>query len=173
AARAGAAKAANLKQSAHAARTYLNPSVTSLNQPQFDGTGQERLDDLSAPEVETPMGQLLVAEAYAEQQVQLQQMGDVLAGAIADLDPPAQHLLRLYYQQSLTQKDIAEQLHIKQYQVSRQLSRARQQLLLRVAHWSQETLHISIDSTVLASVNTVIHEWLEHHYPLETPEVSK
>ena len=70
----------------------------------------------------------------------------------------------LLAQKNLTQSEIASQLQIKQYQVSRQLSRVRQQLLRSVAQWSQESLHISIDSAVLANVSAVIHEWLQSHY---------
>lgn len=151
----------SLKRSTQAARLQLNPKITSLNQPQYDD-GKELLDDLSAND--TPMEQMIAAEAYDEQRQKMQAIGSVLSEAITQLDPSMQTLLRLYYEQDLTQKDIANQLQIKQYQVSRKLSRVRQQLLNRVAKWSQETLHISIDSAVLANVSEVIHEWLQRHY---------
>ncbi|NEP62516.1 MAG: sigma-70 family RNA polymerase sigma factor, partial [Symploca sp. SIO2G7] len=80
------------------------------------------------------------------------------------LDIPSQRLLQLYYQEAFTQTDIARQLSIQQYQVSRKLSRIRQQLLLRVASWSKECLHTPTDPNVLASVSEVIHEWLQRYY---------
>lgn len=159
--------AESLKRSVQAARSHLTPDITSLNQPQYDD-GKERIDDLAA--AETPLAQMLAAEAYAEQQQKVQAIEQVLGEAIAQLAPSTQMLLCLYYQQQLTQKEIASQLQIQQYQVSRQLSRARQQLLLSVAKWSQETLHISIESAVLASMSAVIHEWLQRHYASETTE---
>ncbi len=158
-----------LAQSVKAARAYLNPVVTSLNQPRDEATGREYLDDLSPTTDETPMEQLLTTEAYAERQQYVQQLETVLANAIARLEAPSQRLLALYYQQTLTQKDIANQLDIKQYQVSRKLSRIRQQLLLEIAQWSQASLHISIDSAVLASISELIHEWLQHRYKPQQP----
>lgn len=155
---------ATLRQSVQAARAYLTPAVLSLNQIQYDDSGKEWLDTLSGAESETPMAQLLAIETYTEQQRMMQQIGMVLDDAISALDPASQTLLQLYYRKALTQKDIALQLQLKQYQVSRKLSRVRQQLLLQVANWSQETLHISLDSTVIAQVSEVIHEWLQNHY---------
>ncbi|MEL7223399.1 MAG: sigma-70 family RNA polymerase sigma factor [Cyanobacteria bacterium J06576_12] len=151
----------SLRRAVKAARSQLNPHVTSLNQPQY-GDSRELMDDLIA--AETPMAEMMAAEAYEEQQKKKQAIGRVLIDAIGQLDPSMQTLLRLYYQQNLTQKEIASQLQIKQYQVSRQLSRVRQQLLRSVAQWSQETLHISMDSSVLSNVSAVIHEWLQSHY---------
>ncbi|MEL7068634.1 MAG: sigma-70 family RNA polymerase sigma factor [Cyanobacteria bacterium J06581_3] len=151
----------SLKRSIRVVRSLLNPKVSSLNQPKYDD-GKELMEDLSADN--TPMAEMLAAEAYDEQQQKMQAISLVLVDAIAQLDPSAQALLSLYYKQNLTQKDIASQLQIKQYQVSRKLSRARQQLLSSVTKWSQETLHISIDSAVLANVSEVIHEWLQRHY---------
>lgn len=151
----------SLERSVKAVRSQLNPHVTSLNQPQY-GDGKELMDDLTA--AETPMSAMIAAEAYQEQQQKMRAIGVVLVDAIAELDPSLQTLLLLYYQQNLTQKEIASELQIKQYQVSRQLSRIRQQLLRNVAKWCQETLHTSIDSAVLANVSEVIHEWLQSHY---------
>ncbi len=147
-----------LQQSADAVRAYLTPTITSLTQK------EEASEPLSAAISDTPMDLLVAAEAYAQQQHQQQQLAQVLIAAIARLDPGSQQLLQLYYQQALTQKDIAEKLQIQQYQVSRQLAKLRKILLLSVSKWSQETLHISPDSTVLANASDAIHEWLEHHY---------
>jgi RNA polymerase sigma factor (sigma-70 family) len=156
---------ANLNQSIQAVRAYLFPAVTSLNDTPFDQGSKTPIDDLSSDE--TPMDWLLVAESYAEQQQRVQQIQVVLMAAISTLAPVDQTLLRLYYREALTQTEIAHQLQIKQYQVSRKLGRIRQQLLTAVACWSQERLHISLDSTVLASMSDVIHEWLQQRYQSE------
>ena len=161
-----------LTQSTKAARAYLAPTVVSLNQSQ-DEDGYEPLDALCLHTDATPIERLLTAEAYSERQQSWQQLANVLEEAILALDPPSQTLLTLYYQQTWTQQDIAEQLNLKQYQVSRKLNRIRQVLLLRMAQWSQETLHIDMGSTVLASVNEAIHEWLQQHYRPERSEVSE
>lgn len=154
------------------ARSYLNPIITSLNQPQYDDQpGEEHLDTLAS--TSTPMVELVTSEDYAQQQLQLQQINQVLKTAILGLDAPSHTLLSFYYQKTLTQTEIAYRLDIKQYQVSRRLRRIRQQLLLKVAIWGQETLHISPESAILANVSEVIHEWLQYHYSPEPPEVSE
>jgi RNA polymerase sigma factor (sigma-70 family) len=145
-----------------AARTHLTPAFTSLDQPQFDPDSKTPLDGLSSDD--TPMDLLLAAEAYAEQQQRIQQIEAVLKDAIAQLTPADQTLLRLYYQEHCTQTAIAQELQIQQYQVSRQLSRVRQRLLGTVACWSQEAMHISVNSAVLKSMSDVIHEWLQRYY---------
>ncbi len=151
------------------AREHLTPTVTSLNQPQFDSKGSKAwLDDVS--DDSTPMEQLLTQEDYIEQQQHAQHIQDVLRSAIATLPPADQTLLQLYYREALTQMAIAQELQIKQYQVSRQLSRVRRTLLMTLAQWSQETLHISINSAVLASMSDTIHEWLQQHYQSKTAQ---
>lgn len=160
-----------LVQLASTARAYLTPSVISLNQPQYDDSGEEQLDTL--PTDTSPMEQLLADEAYSEQQQRVQQIGAILEDEVVNLDGPSQTLLTLYYQQTLTQSEIANQLNIRQYQVSRKLGRIRQQLLFSVINWSQQTLHIPPEAAVLANVSEVIHEWLQRHYSPEPSEVSE
>lgn len=144
------------------ARAYLTPIVTSLNQPQYDDSSEEQVDTL--PSDDNPMVHLLAEEDYAQQQNYAKQIGIALENALLDLETPNQELLSLYYQKGYTQAEIAEQLQIKQYQVSRKLHRIRRRLLLSVVTWSQETLHIPPESTILANVSEVIHEWLQRHY---------
>ncbi|MEL7507594.1 MAG: sigma-70 family RNA polymerase sigma factor [Cyanobacteria bacterium J06554_1] len=164
--------AMELSKLASIVRNYLNPTVVSLNQPQYDDhSGEEPINTLTSDS--TPMTELLAFENDGQQQQWTQQINQVLRSAIADLDAPSQNLLVLYYQKKLTQTDIAHQLHNQQYQVSRKLRRIRQQLLLKVAIWGKETLHIPPESAILGSVSEVIHEWLHCHYSLEPPEVSE
>ncbi|MEO0867574.1 MAG: sigma-70 family RNA polymerase sigma factor [Cyanobacteria bacterium J06642_11] len=158
-----------LIQLANLVRTYLNPVITSLNQPQYEDSIEEQLNTLIGEE-EPPMVQLLNAEAYAKQQQQLQQIGGFLDNALTALSPEHQRLLVLYYQQKLTQNTIAQQLNIRQYQVSRQLNRIRRQLLLDVINWATMTLHTPSDCDVLENVSEVIHEWLQGHYSSAPPE---
>lgn len=160
-----------LQQIAEAARAHLVPKVTSLNDPQFDQGAHEQIENLSGDDL--PMNRLLAEEAFAEQQRRIGQLDAVLGNAIAALPPADQTLLRLYYREALTQTAIAQQLNIQQYQVSRRLSRVRQQLLLDVAQWSQKTVHIALDSAVLASMSDAIHEWLQRHYQKTASEGSR
>ena len=160
-----------LIQLATITRSYLNPIITSLNQPQYDDSLEEQLDTLTTDE--TPMAELLAAEAYGVQQQRVQQIGAVLKQALTALPEDQQTLLILYYQKHCTQTAIAQQLSIQQYQVSRQLSRIRRQLLLEVITWGQTALHTSPECNVLENVSEVIHEWLQSHYAPEPPEDSE
>ncbi|NJO53383.1 MAG: hypothetical protein HC840_32720 [Leptolyngbyaceae cyanobacterium RM2_2_4] len=73
-------------------------------------------------------------------------------------------LLALYYGQQLTQQQIAQQLEIKQYTVSRRLSSTKEILLKAIAQWSQETLHISLTSPAVQQMSLVLEEWLQVQY---------
>lgn len=151
-----------LKAAAQALRRLLHPTVGSLNVPKFE-EGGEWQDDLPAAG-DTPWGQLIHQEEVQERQRQRALVGERLRGAIAALPEADQQLLRLYYDRRSTQQQIAEQLQIKQYTVSRRLSRVREALLLDLAHWSQETLHISITSPVLKQMGLVLEEWLQQTF---------
>lgn len=147
---------------AKAARSYLYPSQVSINQPAPGRESGELLDGLIGEE--SLLSQIIVQEEEQARQTQQTQIGSVLVAALAKLDPQAQSLLQLYYGQKLTQQQMAEQLEIKQYTVSRRLTRVRGSLLMTLAQWSQETLHISLSSEVLNHTSAVLDEWLENHY---------
>jgi signal transduction protein with GAF and PtsI domain len=113
-------------------------------------------------------------ETTAERQTQQQQMVAALNEAISKLDQPAQKLLMLYYRDGATQQNIAAQLEIPQYTVSRKLSRARETLLKAILAWGQNTLHIAPTSDVINSISALLEEWLESFYarsdrPTESP----
>jgi hypothetical protein len=65
---------------------------------------------------------------------------------------------------------------MKQYTISRRLTKARETLLLALAQWSRDTLHITLTSDVLKDTSTVLEEWLQTHYSpsdsLSRPEQS-
>jgi len=92
---------------------------------------------------------------------------------LGKLPPQSQKLLQLYYQQGLTQQQIAKQQQIQQYQVSRQLAKTRESLLLAIAKWSQETMHISPTSNVVKYISAVLEEWLQNYFGNLEPQTSK
>ncbi|WP_448285742.1 sigma-70 family RNA polymerase sigma factor [Phormidesmis priestleyi] len=142
-------------------RDYLYPSVTSLNLPKSEDRTGERQDDLSDPMHESLLTDLIAQEEENDRHTQQGQIHAVLLKSLGDLDAQVQDLLRLYYQNGLTQQQIAQQLGIPQYTVSRRLSKARETLLLSLTRWSQETLHISPTSNVIKHISTVLEEWLQ------------
>ena len=153
---------------AKAARSYLYPPLTSINIQKPGQDSGEWLDNLPQLQGETPLTNLISLEEEQTRQSQQQQIATVLAAAIAKLDPEIQQLLQLYYAQSLTQQDIAQQLSMKQYTVSRRLSKSRELLLQALAQWSQQTLHISLTSDVLKNISAVLDELLSSYYSQHT-----
>lgn len=147
---------------AKAVRSYLYPSLTSINTPK-PGQSGELLDDLPDPQ-ESLLTEIIAQEEEQDRHVQQTQVNTILVEAVAKLEPQAQRLLQLYYGQGLRQQQIANQLDLKQYIVSRQLTRSRESLLLALARWSQETMHISLTSDLLKNISAVLEEWLQRHY---------
>ncbi|GAB1543499.1 sigma-70 family RNA polymerase sigma factor [Scytonema sp. NUACC21] len=145
-------------------RKYLYPSVKSLNAPKPGYEEGELQDELVDSFREPMLAELIQHEEQATRLEQKNQINDVLEGAIAKLDSTAQQLLKLYYQQGLTQQQIAKELAVQQYTVSRKLSKIRESLLLTLTRWSQETLHNSVTSDVVKYISTILEEWLQAHY---------
>ncbi|MBF2067556.1 MAG: sigma-70 family RNA polymerase sigma factor [Calothrix sp. C42_A2020_038] len=144
-------------------RKYLYPSVKSLNSPK-PGYEEGELQDELVDNNSSLLTELIQQEEQAIRLDQKNQINNVLKAAIEKLDTSAQKLLQLYYQQGLTQQQIAKELAIQQYTVSRKLSKVRESLLLTLTRWSQETLHISVTSDVVKYISTVLEEWLQTHY---------
>jgi RNA polymerase sigma factor (sigma-70 family) len=151
-------------------RAYLNPAVTSLNLPKAEVGMGELQDDLSDQEERSPLVALITQEELQERQSQRSQVHRVLTTALQNLPPEVQTLLELYSRQGMTQQEIAAQLGIKQYTVSRRLSSAREKLLLALAKWSQETLHIALTSTAVNGMSAVIEEWLQEKFSSSSKE---
>lgn len=157
---------------AKAARAYLYPSFTSINAPKLGQDSGELLDDLPESKQESLLTQFIDREEEHSRHLQQTQLSAVLVEAIAKLAPEAQSILQMYYGQEFTQQQIAKQLETKQYTVSRRLTKSRESLLLALASWSKEALHIFVTSEVLNYISTVMEEWLKVYYshPPSHPE---
>ncbi len=153
-----------LKACANHIRAYLYPATTSLNASKSESGVGELQDDLPDPQAPLPLAALISQEEWQERQAQRSQVSQILSNGLEQLPAEFQTLLELYYAQALTQQQIAQQLEIKQYTVSRRMSNAKEKLLLTLAKWSQETLHISLTSTVVNDMYVVLEEWLQTHY---------
>jgi RNA polymerase sigma factor (sigma-70 family) len=152
-----------LKSCAKKVRNYLYPAIGSLNIRRDDESSELEADLPDQADL-TPMASLLNQEALQERRSQWTQINDVLKTALEKLDPKIQQLLTLYCQEGLTQQQIAAQLEMKQYTVSRRLTSAKEALLLALAHWSQQHLHKTVTSTALKDMTVVLEEWLQRYY---------
>jgi RNA polymerase sigma factor (sigma-70 family) len=152
-----------LLDAAKKVRSYLYPTVNSLNVKKGDDSEADWESDLVGSDA-SPMVYLEEQETRAERQTQHQQMGSALEDAIAKLDEPSRNLLKLYYQERLTQQNMAQQLELPQYTVSRKLSKARENLLKAILAWGQTTLNIAPTSDTIPFISAVLEEWLESFY---------
>jgi RNA polymerase sigma factor (sigma-70 family) len=153
-----------LINSAKAARQYLYPSVTSINISAAGEDSVEWVENLPGSEQDSLLSEIISQEEQKTRTSQLSQINQILVSAITQLDTQAQEILQLYYAQGLTQQQIAKQLQLQQYTVSRRLTKARETLLRTLANWSQETLHISVTSDLIKSTSAVMEEWLQTYY---------
>jgi RNA polymerase sigma factor (sigma-70 family) len=155
---------------AKAVRSYLYPNFSSINATTGDGDGGEFQDILPQLRQESLMTEFVVQEEVVERQSQQSQISSFLISALSELDEEGQKIIQLYYNRSLTQQQIAKELDIKQYTVSRRLSKSKDTLLLKFANWSKESLHISLNSSVLNYISTVLEEWLQTYYSRPSSE---
>jgi len=153
------------------ARAYLHPTLTSTNLPKGEAGSGEIQDDLPDVEDRSPLAALIIEDELQERQTQRSQVQQVLTTALESLDAESQLLLQLYLGQGLTQQEIAAELGIKQYTISRRLTSVREKLLLALAKWSQETLHISLTSTVVKGMSAILEEWLQEKFSGSPKEV--
>jgi RNA polymerase sigma factor (sigma-70 family) len=151
-------------ESAKAARNYMYPGVDSINQPQGSDEGSREIQDTLPSEQETALEHIIAVEEERDRTLQQSQIYDVLVAAIGELETEFTEILESYYRQGQTQQQIAQQLNIEQYKVSRRLKKAREKLLIKLATWCRETLHISLNSTVLDYISTVMEEWLKTYF---------
>ena len=153
-----------LNAAAKAVRSFLYPNTVSINATRPGQDAGEFVDSLTDDEQSSPMGELIAEEAHTLRVQQQSQLTDVLLAAIAQLDADNQRLLQLYYGNALTQKEIAADLNIKQYSISRKLSRIKKSLLQTLSSWSQETLHISPSPDLVDQSSAALETWLTGHY---------
>jgi RNA polymerase sigma factor (sigma-70 family) len=152
-----------LLNSATAARNYLYPSLTSINNS-VAGQDVEWVDNIPANEQDSLLSEIIAQEEEENRIYQQAEINQVLVAALDELEPQGQKILQFYYGERLTQQQIAAKLEMKQYTVSRRLTKSRESLLQKLAQWSQEKLHISVNSDLLQNTTTVLEEWLQNHY---------
>ncbi|MEH2213225.1 sigma-70 family RNA polymerase sigma factor [Nostoc sp.] len=153
-----------LLTAAKAARRYRYFPVDSLNIPRGSDDSWEWLDNIPGTQQESLINEILAQEEEQTRNFQQTEINKVLVAAIAQLEPQVQEILQLYYAKELTQDKIAKQLQIQQYTVSRRLKKAQETLLLFLANWSKDSLHISVTSDLLKNINILMEEWLKNYY---------
>ena len=152
-----------LKKCSQAIRSYLYPQTTSLNISQGNDESRELIDKLEASD-ESLMDELMIQEEVKKRQKQQIGISENLTEALNNLTPEIRNILNFYYGDKLTQKDIAKQLEIKQYTVSRRLTKGRRLLLKAVTQWSQQELNLSLTTERVEQMSVILEEWLGSYY---------
>ena len=141
-------------------REYTYPAVASLNAPNPNREAGELQDELPDTQQSSLIQTIIALEEHQARQAQRTQLNDFIAATICQLPEETQKLLHLYYCENLTQKQVAQQLGVKQFTISRRLSRARERLLGALVQWSQTTLHTSPTPDLIANMSIALEEWL-------------
>lgn len=156
-----------LSQCAKWVRLYLCPTILSLDVP-AGGNVSELQNTVTPLADDSLLNELIHQEDRWERQLKQAEVKQVLVEGIAALKSDQQSLLRLYYQDQLTQQQIAQRLNLKQYAISRQLTRIRSKLLKRlVSHLQSEvdnSLHKPLTVDLSNHISPILEEWLTHYY---------
>ena len=147
-----------------AARSYLFPNVTSINQPKPGYESGEIVDSIVGEVDDSLLSQMIADEEIQQRSQQQTDINQFLTATIRNLKPEEQKLLELYYSLELKQAEIAKELNTQQYTISRKLSRARKVLLKALAKWTESTMHISLTSDILNNISSLLEEWLAGYY---------
>lgn len=153
-----------LNKTAQAIRNYLNPSTVSLNAPRPGQEEGEWQDHLADTESESLLSGLIQDEELQARLAERRQLGEILQAGLAQCDAESRSILPLYYGKGYTQQQIANELGIKQYTISRRLTRSKEVLLKQLATWTRDDLHISLTSEVLQAMGSMVEDWLQTHY---------
>ncbi|MCU0569448.1 MAG: sigma-70 family RNA polymerase sigma factor [Oculatellaceae cyanobacterium Prado106] len=153
-----------LSQCARWIRAYLHPAVASLNVPRSE-EGYELLDSLpDATLDDSLLSELIQQEEQQQRHSQQMQVQTVLVDALTKLDAQSQTLLKLYYQQGLTQQQMMDAMQMSQATVSRRLAKARTALLSAMVEWAQAIVNESPHPDLIKGMSTALEEWLMVHY---------
>lgn len=150
-----------IMQMANWVRSYLYPAIGSLNTPQFGDDSTELQDTLGVKD--SLLNELIVQEEIDTRATQQAQLNQTLSTAITKLDPQAQNILQLYYQQGMTQQQIMREMAMSQASVSRRLSKSRETLLTAIVQWCQ-TMNILPTPALIKEMSTALDEWLNAYY---------
>lgn len=159
-----------LNQCAIWVRSYLYPAIESLNVPKAGSeSGDEIQDKLADSLQDSLLSELMIQEELQERQQQQSQLRNEIVTALENLEAQSQELLRLYYQQGLTQQQIMQELNMSQATVSRRLTKAREAVLMALVQWSEKALNIPPTPNLIKDMSAALEEWLAVHYGALNP----
>lgn len=149
-----------LNQSVKYVRVYLFPPVKSLDIKPSDSN---QTVDLPDPNSDSLIADLIAQEDILDKQNQINRMFGVISEALKAMELKSQEILRLYYQEELTQQQIMQQLQMSQPTISRKLVKGRESLLEALVKWSR-TMNISVNPNQINDMSIALEEWLRNQF---------
>jgi RNA polymerase sigma factor (sigma-70 family) len=145
-------------------RNYLYPTIDSLNRLKPSQEGGEIQDDLFDPTSQNLVDLAIEVEDCTQRTIHQSKLQSVLEKAIELLDPEYKEILRLFYQDQLSQLELADRLKVSQPTVSRRMKKAEEQLLSALLVWVQSALNEFPDPNTLKVISSTLREWLNTYY---------
>jgi RNA polymerase sigma factor (sigma-70 family) len=145
-------------------REYLYPSVDSLNRIKPGQESGELQDDLSDPLGMSLLEAAIETETQQERQKERSNLHDTLTQALEDQDEAAQRILRLSYQENLSQQELAARMEMSQPTVSRRLKKAEAALLAKLLESVKRDVNKFPDPSELKHISLALKEWLGSYY---------
>jgi RNA polymerase sigma factor (sigma-70 family) len=145
-------------------REYLYPSVDSINKTkpgQEQGEVQDSLTDPLAPSL---LEAAIEEETQQERQQQQKALQTTLVKALRELDGAAHEILRLFYQDRLSQQDLALNMKMSQPTVSRRLKKAEEAVLTKMLESVKGSVNNLPEPFELRHISIALKECLESHY---------
>jgi RNA polymerase sigma factor (sigma-70 family) len=142
-------------------RAYLYPTVDSLNRAK-PGQEQGEIQDsiIADPLATTLLDAAIEAETTQERQEQRSQLQATILQALNQLDGMSQEILRLFYQDRLSQQELASNMKMSQPTVSRRLKKAEETLLTKLL----ASVNKRPEPSELRHISIALKECLESHY---------
>jgi RNA polymerase sigma factor (sigma-70 family) len=145
-------------------REYLYPTIDSINRAKLGEETGEVQDNLSDDTGATLLDLAIEREEITQRSIQQLQLQTILTQAMTNLPAELQEILQLFYQQGLSQQELASQLKLSQPTVSRRLKKAEESLLQTLITWIESQLNQFPDPNVLKNISATLREWLTVHY---------
>jgi RNA polymerase sigma factor (sigma-70 family) len=145
-------------------RDYLYPAIDSINRAKSGEDAGEVQDSLTDDNGGTLLDIAIEREEITQRTAERSQLQTILTQSLQNLSPELQEILHLFYQQGLSQQELASHLKLSQPTVSRRLKKAEETLLNALLNWVESQLGRFPDPDVLKSISTTLREWLVGYY---------
>jgi RNA polymerase sigma factor (sigma-70 family) len=145
-------------------RAYLYPNVDSLNKIKPGQEQGELQDDLADPHNVSWLEATIDDEIQSERQQQLAELYQTLETAYKSLDTTAQKILQLFYQENLSQQELAARMDMSQPTVSRRLKKAEEALLTNLLDHVKAKMNNLPEPTELKHISNALKEWLNRYF---------